>query len=77
MNLNEYQKSEFDNHLISAIMLHPQQENWNFSVFVINNNQTFMSQIYRVISLLGEKLDFLSFLTFQAKSSFSKKNPLN
>ena len=56
MNLNA--ESEFNNHLLSAIILHPRKQNKNFFIFLINGNQTFISQIYRVLGPLGEKLDF-------------------
>ena len=43
-------------------------------MFVIKCNPTFISQIYRVVSRLGEKLDFLSPLGFEAKSDFGHRN---
>ena len=36
------------------------KQNWNFFTFVINSNQTFIPQIYRVMASFGEKLDILS-----------------
>ena len=42
-------------------------------MFVINGNQTFISQIYRVVGHLGEKLDFFSPLGFESKSDFDHK----
>ena len=56
--------SEFNNHLL-PITLHPRKQNWNFFIFVINGNQTLISQIYRV--------DFFSPLGFEAKSDFGHK----
>ena len=38
-----------------AITLFPIKQNW---MFVISNNQSFLSQIPRIAGFLGEKLDF-------------------
>ena len=42
-------------------------------MFVINCNQTFIFQIYSVVGLLGEKLDFFSSFGFEAESCFGHK----
>ena len=44
-------------------------------MFVINDNQGFISQIYRVVRPLGEKLHFCSPLGFKAESNFDHKTP--
>ena len=31
---------------------------WKFCIFVISNNQSFISQILRVVGALGEEFDF-------------------
>ena len=56
--------------ILSAITLHTRKQNWNFSIFLINGNQTFLSQTYRIIRPLGEKLDCFSPLRFEPKSEF-------
>ena len=69
--------SEFNNRLLSATTVHPRKQNWNFFIFEIDGNQTFISQIYRVVGPLGEKLEFSSPLGFEAKSNFDQKNSKN
>ena len=46
-------------HLLSAIPLYLTQQNGNVYIFVIGNIQSFTSQIFGVVSPLGEKLDIL------------------
>ena len=65
--------TEFYNHLLSAITLHPRKQNWNFFIFVIIGNQTFIPQTRKIVGLLGEKLIFFSPLGFEAKSNFDPK----
>ena len=70
----------FKNHILSVINLHTRKQNWSFFKSVISGNQTFLSQIYRVVvSRLGQKLDFSNPLRFAPKSEFghetSKLNP--
>ena len=63
--MNEFEWiSEFTNQLIQTITLHQRKKNWNFFVFVINDNQAFVSEIYALIGPLKEKLDFFSPLEF-------------
>ena len=65
--------------ILSALTLHKRKQNWIFFIFVINGNQIFLSQTYRIVGPLGEKLDFFSPLRFEPKSEFghetSKLNP--
>ena len=42
-------------------------------LFEINGNHAFISQIYRVVGPMGEKLDFFTPLGFEAKSEFHHK----
>ena len=65
--------SEFNYHLLSAITLHQRKQNWNFFIFVINGDQTSISQIYRFVSPLAEKLNFLVPLALEAKSDFDHR----
>ena len=72
--VNEFEGiSEFNDHLISAITLHRRKKKCNFFTFVINGNQAFISQIYRVIGPLPEKVIFFNSLRFEAKSDFDHK----
>ena len=71
MNLNEYQN--FKSHLLSAITLHPRKQEVDFFIFVINGNQSFISQIHRALSPLGKSSIFFSPLGFEAKSDFDHK----
>ena len=43
--------------------------------YVINGNQTFISQVYRVVGPLGENLDFFRPLGLEAESDFGHKTP--
>ena len=70
MNLNEYRNLMLT---FSTITLHPRKQNWNFFTFIINGNQTFIFQMYKVARPLGEKLDFFSPLGFEDKSDFGHK----
>ena len=68
--------AEFINHLLSAISLHPRKQNWNFFIFVINDNQASIFHINRVVGPFGEKLDFFSPLGFKAKRDFGHKTSI-
>ena len=50
-----------------------QSKTGNFYIFVINNNQNFVSQILTVLSAFGEKFNFFDPLGFEAKSDFDHK----
>ena len=56
--------------LLSFITLYPLQQFWKFYIFVISNNQSFISQILRVVGPLGEKCEFFSPLGFKLQSNF-------
>ena len=69
--------SELVGHFLSAINLYQRKQNWNFFIFVINGNQTFISQIYRVVCPIEEKLDFFNHLGFESKSESVHKISLS
>ena len=72
--MNEFERiSEFNNHVLSAKILHPRKQDWNLFVFEINGNQTFTSQIHRVIGPMRGKLDFFIPLVFEAETEFDHK----
>ena len=58
---------------MSVITLHPRKKNGNFFIFVVNGNQTVISQINKVIGLLEEKLDFFSSSGLEAGTKFGHR----
>ena len=56
------------------LLFHIQQSmTRNFYMIIISTNQSFISQIWRIVGPLGEKLDFLSPLGFEIQRSFDNK----
>ena len=62
-----------NDHLLSAKTLHLRNQNRNFLTVVIMSNQTFISQINRVVRPLGEKLDLFGPLGFETKRDCDHK----
>ena len=60
-------------HLLPAIALYPTQQTGNVDIFVVVNIQSYTSQIFGVIGLLGENLDFFSPLEFDVQTNSDHK----
>ena len=77
MNLNEYQNLRIK-HSFSRNFTYKESK-LEFLYICNHGNHTFLSQTYRIVGPLGEKLDFFSPLRFEPKREFdneiSKLNP--